>query len=233
MINCVAIDDEPLALELIEIFCSNVDFINLKKTFTDTKEAMSYLSTNQIDLIFLDIQMPEISGIEFYKQLKTSSMVIFTTAYSEYAVEGFNLNAIDYLLKPIEIDRFNQAVDKAKSYYNYIYQNEKSTVQYLYVRSEYSLVKIPFNEILYIETLDDYLKIHVLGKKPILTLMSMKSILEKLPEFDFIRTHRSYIVPFNKIESVRGKIINLGITEIPIGKSFEQEFFKRYISQSF
>lgn len=233
MINCIAIDDEPLALEIIEFFCESIPFLNLKKTFTKTSEAAAYLSSNPIDLLFLDIQMPDVSGIEFYKQIQQNTMVIFTTAYSEYAVEGFNLSAIDYLLKPFEQQRFLQAAEKAKSYYNFLYQNDKSAVQCLYVRSEYSLVKIPFNEILYIETLDDYLKIHQLGKKPILTLMSMKSIMEKLPDSEFIRVHRSYIVPFNRIESVRGKIISMGITEIPIGKSYEPIFFKAYVQKSF
>ncbi len=233
MINCIAIDDEPLALEIIEYFCESIPFLNLQKTFTNASEAAKYISTNSIDLLFLDIQMPDISGIEFYKQIQQNTMVIFTTAYSEYAVEGFNLSAIDYLLKPFEQERFKQAVDKAQSYFNFLYQTEKNTIQYLYVRSEYSLVKIPFNEILYIETLDDYIKIHQLGKKPVLTLMSMKSINEKLPDSEFIRVHRSYIVPFNRIESVRGKVISMGITEIPIGKSYEEAFFKAYVSKSF
>ncbi|MBI1836301.1 MAG: response regulator transcription factor [Flavobacteriia bacterium] len=233
MINCIAIDDEPLALEIIEVFCESTPFLKLHKTFTKTSEAAAFLTTNSIDLLFLDIQMPDMSGIDFYKQINQNTMVIFTTAYSEYAVEGFNLSAIDYLLKPFELERFKQAVEKAKSYYNFLYQNEKSTIQYLYVRSEYSLVKIPFNEILYIETLDDYIKIHQLGKKPVLTLMSMKSINEKLPDSDFIRVHRSYIVPFSRIESVRGKIISMGITEIPIGKSYEEVFFKAYVQKSF
>ncbi len=233
MINCIAIDDEPLALEIIEYFCETIPYLNLQKCFTNASEAAKYISTNSIDLLFLDIQMPDISGIEFYKQIQQNTMVIFTTAYSEYAVEGFNLSAIDYLLKPFEQERFKQATEKAQSYYNFLYQSEKNTIQYLYVRSEYSLVKIPFNEILYIETLDDYIKIHQLGKKPVLTLMSMKSINEKLPNSEFIRVHRSYIVPFNRIESVRGKVISMGITEIPIGKSYEEVFFKAYVSKSF
>lgn len=231
--NCIALDDEPLALDIISYFCSTIPDLNLERSFTDSTEAHAYLSSHSIDLIFLDIQMPDISGIDFYKNLHKNTMVIFTTAHSEYAVEGFNLNAIDYLLKPFEEVRFKQAIDKAKSYYNYAFQQDKITVEYLYVRSEYSLVKIPFQEILYLETFDDYIKIHQFGKKPVLTLMSMKSIQEKLPTSDFVRVHRSYIVPINKIESVRGKVISMGITEIPIGKSYEDHFFKAYIQKSF
>jgi DNA-binding LytR/AlgR family response regulator len=227
MINCIAIDDEPLALEIIEAFCAKIPFLHLNKTFTDTKEAAKYLRKFPVELIFLDIQMPEISGLEFYVKHGENKMVIFTTAFSEYAVEGFNLSAVDYLLKPIEFPRFQAATHKAQDYLNYLHHSDKQEHQHLFVRSEYSLVKIPFDEILYIETLDDYLKIHLKDKKTVLTKMNLKNLMGKVTE-DFIRVHRSYVVPLSRIESVRGKTIHFGNIEIPIGIKFEEDFFKRY-----
>lgn len=235
MITCIAVDDEPLALEVLEALCSRIPFLQLEKTFTSTTEAQKHLRKFPVDLIFLDIQMPGISGIDFFKTLERQPMVIFTTAYTEYAVEGFNVNAVDYLLKPIEFSRFQQAAARAQEYHQFLTRSsgQNNENRSLFVRSEYSLVKIPFSEILYIETLDDYIKIHQPGKKPVLTLMSMKAVLEKLPPEEFIRVHRSFIVPFSRIESVRGKNINLGITEIPIGTRYEEEFFRQYVKKHY
>jgi DNA-binding LytR/AlgR family response regulator len=230
MINCIAIDDEPLALEIIGAFCLKAPFLNLQKTFTDTKEAARFMRKFPVDLLFLDIQMPDRTGIEFYRQEAQGKMVIFTTAFSDYAVEGFNLNALDYLLKPIEQDRFMQAVNKANDYLNYLNSAGNKENEFLFVRSEYSLVKIPFCDIDYIETLDDYIKIHTRGKKPLLTKMNLKNVMAKLNPNKFVRVHRSYVVPFDKILSVRGKLIKLADIEIPIGVKFEEEFFKKYSS---
>ena len=226
MINAIAIDDEPLALKVIENFCEKVDFITLQKTFTKPGEALKYLNKFPIDLLFLDINMPSINGIEFYKEMKQNTMVIFTTAYSEYAVEGFNLNAVDYILKPFTFERFLLAVNKANDFFNYQSQKENTHTQFLFVRADYSLVKINLANILYIEGLDDYLKIHVENQKTIVTRMTMKALLEKLPAKDFIRTHRSFIVPLERIESVRNKVISIAGKEIPIGNSYEEGFFK-------
>ena len=228
MINCIAIDDEPLALEIIEEFCSKVPFLKLEKTFTDTSEAAKYLRKFPVDLLFLDIQMPDISGIDFYKEHAANKLVIFSTAFSEYAVEGFNLSALDYLLKPFEFSRFLQAANKANEYFNYLNATDNKEVQHLFVRSEYSLVKIDLSDILYIETLDDYLKIHVVDRKPILTKMNLKNVMSKLHSKDFARVHRSYVVPLHRIQSVRGKTIHLDGIEIPIGIKFEEEFFQKY-----
>jgi DNA-binding LytR/AlgR family response regulator len=229
MINCIAIDDEPLALEILEAFCSKVPFLQLQKTFTDTSEAAKYLKKFPVDLLFLDIQMPDISGVDFYKLHGENRMTVFTTAFSEYAVEGFNLNAIDYLLKPFEFNRFLQAANKVQEYYIYLHSSENKETQHLFVRSEYSLIKIPFADILYIETLDDYIKIHLENRKPVLTKMNLKSVNEKLPK-DFLRVHRSFIIPLKRIQAVRGKTIHLGAIEIPIGATYEEEFFKVYVS---
>lgn len=229
MIRCIAIDDEPMALEVIKSFCAKLDFLELTNVFTQTSLAKKHLQNFPVDLIFLDISMPDVNGIDFYKSLSQSTMVIFTTAFSQYAIDGFNLSAVDYLLKPIEFNRFNEACNKANEYYEYKKSKTKGEQNYLYVRAEYALVKIPFADILYLETLDDYIKIHQLDKKPILTLMSIRKMLERLPEIEFVRPHRSFIVPLKKIESVRAKsIILMNDIEIPIGASFANYFLERY-----
>ncbi len=227
MIKAIAVDDEPPALKVIENFCAKVDSIDLVKTFNKPTEALAHLKKFPVDLIFLDIQMPSMTGLEFHKAIEQNTMVIFTTAYSEYAVEGFNLQAIDYLLKPYTFERFQQALDKAKEFYNYQHQKE-NTQNYLFIRADYSLVKVNIADILYIEGLDDYLKIHLPGKKPVVARMTMKAIIEKLPANEFIRVHRSFIVPLSKIESIRNKVIQLPGVEIPIGTSYEEEFFKLF-----
>lgn len=232
MINAIAIDDEPLALEIIAAFCENDKDIKLQKSFTNTKEAMEYLNENTIDLLFLDIQMPSISGIDFYKNLDQKLMVIFTTAYSKYAVEGFNLSAVDYLLKPIELDRFLKATAKAKEIFDYN-NKEQNDADYIFVRADYSLVKIDCNEILYLESTDDYIKIHLIGKNPIMTLSTLKAIEDKLPTNNFIRVHRSYIVATNKIERVKGKTIHIATFQIPISNKYDADFFKLYTKDIF
>ncbi len=232
MINCIVVDTEENS-KLISQFCEGVQYISVQKTFTNTIEASRYISRNTIDLLFINTDFPTISGIEFYKNLNQNLLVVFVSNSKEFAVEAFDLNAVDYLLLPFDLKRFSQTLNKANEIYQIRNKNSNSEEQFLQVRSEYSLVKIALVEIVYIETLDDYIKIHIQGKKPVLTLMSIKKALEKLPEKDFIRVHRSYIVPINRIESVRGKVINLGITEIPIGKSHEEAFFKAYVSTGF
>jgi DNA-binding LytR/AlgR family response regulator len=217
-----------LALKVIESFCASNDRIVLVKTFTKPSEAREFLATNEVHLIFCDIQMPSITGINFIRELTSKPMIIFTTAFSEYAAVSYELNAIDYLLKPINKDRFDQAISKANDYYLHLQSKEDSGQQFLFVRAEYSLVKIALSEILYFETMDDYIKIHLKDKKPILTLLSMKKMLERLPKNQFVRVHRSYIVPIEKISSVRGKSLFLGTQEIPIGESYKKDFFDNY-----
>lgn len=228
MINCIAIDDEPLALEIITAYCEKLENLTLLKTFTDTNEASEYLRKFPVDLLLLDIQMPSINGIAFYKQFGEGKQVVFTTAYSDYAVEGFNISATDYLLKPIAFDRFKKAIDKCDEYLKYLHASEKKENRFLFVRSEYSLVKVPFEEIDYIETLDDYLKIHISGKKPLLTKLNLKNVMSRLDPKEFVRVHRSFIVPLHRIQSVRNKTIQLENAVIPLGSSFEEEFFLAY-----
>lgn len=227
MIHTIALDDELPGLSVVETFCKQVDFVQLDKTFQQPTEALKYLEQFPVDLIFLDIQMPSLSGIDFYRQVKQNTMVIFTTAFSEYAVEGFNLQAIDYLLKPFTFERFLQAANKAHEYQTFQQSKGESALPYLLVRADYSLVKINLSDITYIEGLDDYLKINLHQQKTVIARMTMKAMIEKLPARDFIRVHRSYIVPVKRITNIRNKLINIGTQEIPIGASYEEEFLKR------
>ncbi len=224
MIRAIALDDEPLALKVIESFCERIGYILLEKTFTKTSEAQKYLRKQPVDLIFLDIQMPNQNGIDFYGLIEQNTMVIFTTAFSQYAVEGFNVSATDYLLKPFSFDRFLTAVEKAKSQYEIKNQVQNAEQNYLFIRADYSLNKILISDILFIEGLDDYLKIHISNKKTIVARMTMKVILEKLPISEFARVHRSFIVPVSKIDKIRNKIIYIGEEEIPLSATYENAF---------
>lgn len=228
MIKAIGLDDEPPALQILSTFCSKTNFIDLQKTFTSTEEALTWLNKEHIDLLFLDINMPSVSGIDFYKMIPYKTMLIFTTAHAEFAIEGFNLHAIDYLLKPFTFERFQEAAEKAKEYYSFSISKEKNDKpEYLFLRIDYSIVKIAIKDILFIEGLDDYLKLHLKDKKPIVVRLTMKAILDKLPN-DFIRVHRSYIVSFSHIHSVRNKIISIGEEVIPIGNSYEEEVLKLF-----
>jgi DNA-binding LytR/AlgR family response regulator len=232
MIRCIAIDDETLALDLIEDNIRKVPFLELVKKCKSAFEALEPLQNEKIDILFLDIQMPDITGIQFLKSLKNKPLVIFTTAYEKYALEGFDLDVIDYLLKPFSFDRFLKAVNKAK---DYLRLNEKTTLHengtdtrstagYIFVKADYKLVKIDFNDILYIEGLKDYIKIYS-GEKPVLTLLSMKSLEEKLPVSDFVRVHRSYIVAVKKIQFIQRNFIHIGNKEIPISDNYKEQLF--------
>jgi len=222
MMQCIAIDDEPLALEIIRKYASETPMINLKGTFTDAIQSLSYLKYNTIDLLILDIQMPDISGIQFLQALNVKPMVIFTTAYTEYAVKGFELEAIDYLMKPFTFERFLKAIIKAEKVHSMRMNINRSTDEYFFVKSEYQTIKIFFEEVHYIESFDDYIRIHLHQGKLILSLMSLKSVMEKLPSDKFMRVHRSYIVPLQNIRSVRNKRIYLDRGDIPVGDTYNQ-----------
>lgn len=228
MITAIAIDDEPLALKVIESHCEKTDFINLQKTFTHPTEALKYLRKYPVDLLFVDIQMPSMNGITLVKSIQQNTMIIFTTAFSEYAVVSYELNAIDYLLKPVNFKRFNQAVNKANAYYNYINKQNHSEDKHIFIRADYSLVNILLSDILYIEGLSDYLKIFIRDRKTVVARLTMNEMVEKLPIKDFIRVHRSFILPFNRIESVRSNSITIPEREIPIGKTYIKDFNSRY-----
>ncbi|MBO0951987.1 LytR/AlgR family response regulator transcription factor [Fibrella forsythiae] len=234
MIRAIALDDEPPALRVLTHFCQQVDFIDLQQTFTRTDEAQQHITQSEVDLLFLDINMPFISGTDFYRAISaaegTPPMVIFTTAYAEYAVEGFELNALDYLLKPFTFERFLQAVTKANDYSNW-QQRSKPADDYLYIRADYTIYKIAYADILLIEGLDDYLKVHLASTNhPIVARLTMKAILEKLSDDQFIRVHRSFIVPFKRIEGIRNKTIRLADRDVPIGASYEAALLNRFRS---
>ncbi|MFP9100070.1 LytR/AlgR family response regulator transcription factor [Flavobacterium sp. RHBU_24] len=224
MINAIAIDDEPLALKIITHFCSQIDYIVLLKTFTKTDEALAYLEKNPVGLLFLDIQMPGKNGIDFYKMLSPKTMVIFTTAYSEYAVEGFNVNAADYLLKPFSFERFLAATDKVLKEQRA--RNTTTGNSHLLLRADYKLHRISFEDILLIEGLDDYVKVHIKGKSPITARLSMKGLMEKLPQPEFIRVHRSYIIPLSKVKSLYNKTLQLEDFVIPVGETYKDAVSK-------
>lgn len=226
MIRAVAIDDEVHALQVIEIFCGKSGLVQLEKTFNKPNDALKYINKFPVDLLFLDINMPSLNGLDLYKSIKQETMVIFTTAYSEFAVEGFNVNAIDYLLKPFTYERFLQAVQKALQQYHFQNQSAQQKENFIYIRADYSLVKIDTEQILFIEGLDDYLKIHIMGQSPVVARMTIKNLMEKLPADNFIRIHRSYVAAFNKIKSVRGKIICIAGEELPVGSSYEENLLK-------
>ena len=228
MLTCIALDDEPMALELIKAHCHRLPFINLTHTFTQASKANHYLRQFPVDLIFLDIQMPDINGIQFYKNLQQEIMVIFTTAFSEYAIDGFQVNAVDYLLKPIKFIPFQAACEKANEYGEFLKSKYSKQQNTLLIRSEYALTKIHFSDILYFETMGDYLKIHSKNRDPVLTIMSMKKMVEKLPQNEFKRVHRSFTINQQAVTAVRGKNILIGDRIIPIGKTFEVDFLNNW-----
>ena len=234
MIRCLIIDDEPLAIELLEDFVSKISFLTLEKSCSSAFEAISVIQEGNIDLIFSDIEMPEFTGIEFIKSLEKKPLFIFTTAYSHYAVEGFNLNAVDYLVKPIPFHRFLTAVNRAQELFELKTEAEipiqpSLTMQssdFIFVKSEYENLKVNLNTIRYIEGLKDYIKIYTNDPKPILTLNSLKAFEEKLPD-NFIRVHRSFIVSLNHINSVQRNRIIIDKVYIPIGQNYKDDFIKR------
>ncbi|SKC71518.1 LytR/AlgR family response regulator transcription factor [Ohtaekwangia koreensis] len=224
--TCVAVDDEPLALDLLEDNIKKISFLKLVKKCSNALEANNFLQTQNVDLIFLDIQMPGITGIQFLQGLsKNPPLVIFITAYEKYAMEGYNLDVVDYLLKPVSFERFLKAVNKAHDKFNALkvpVAVQPSQATYLFVNSEYNLVRIDFSDIAYIEGLKDYVKIFLLSaQRPVITRMSMKSLEEKLPVDQFVRVHKSFIVSLNKIASIRKGRISLLKVQIPISEHYK------------
>ena len=227
-IKAIIIDDERLARNELKKLLEQHPDINIIDEASNVDEAVEKIDLSRPDLIFLDIQMPSITGLELSKNLPENVRVIFTTAFSDYALDAYELNAIDYLLKPFEESRFIKAVDKAVAYFRLKNQNENPADNFLFIRADYKLVKIPLADILYIEGLGDYLKVYYGADKLVVARMTMKNILAKLRPNEFLRVHRSYIVPFSKIENVRNKTIHIKEQEIPIGTSYENEFFEKF-----
>ena len=230
--NCIAIDDEPLALNVIQDFCSKIDFLDLKGVYFNALDAAAVISQQQIDLVFIDIQMPHFTGLDFVKTLKNPPLIIFTTAHSEYAVQGFEVNAVDYLIKPIPFNRFFQAVSKA--YELHCLRNrstaaksgnsENTTISsYMLVKVEYATVRVEFSDIRYIEGIKDYVKIKKKGNQ-LLTKCTMKTLEDRLPSDDFVRVHKSYIISLSQIDKIENNRIIMGDKHIPIGNSYKGLF---------
>lgn len=229
VLKCIAIDDEPLALRLVSEYISRFPALQLVKTFDDAISGAEFLKTKPVDLLFIDINMPDITGIDLVRSLPVKPIVIFTTAYKNFAYEGFELEALDYILKPIDFKRFEKAVEKAIDYYRYKNKTtNEPTEESLYVYSEYRMVKIELTTIEYIESMEDYIKIHLTNAKTVLTLMPLKKVLEKLPADKFQRIHRSYIVPVNKIRSIQNRKVKLTDIELPVSESY-QDFIRNWM----
>jgi DNA-binding LytR/AlgR family response regulator len=219
MLKAIAIDDEPQALQVVETLAAKVPFLELKACFTNAFTAIDYLQKTPVDLIFLDIKMPDISGIEFIKCLPQPPMVIFTTAYSKYAVQGFELDAVDYLLKPFSLARFTKACSKAlekKRLFN------KETPDYIFIKTGYEEEKVMLEEILYLEAEGNYITL-VLANKKLLTRQTMADILQMLPTDEFVRIHRSYIIALSKIQKISRQEITVAGSTIPVGVSYEEK----------
>lgn len=218
--KAVAIDDEPIALDIIRAHASKVPFLELKATFTDAFKALEYLQKEPVDLLFLDIKMPDISGIDFFNSLSKKPLLIFTTAYSEHAVTSFEMDAVDYLLKPFSLARFIKGCNKAYELYN-IRNTGTEATDHLYVKTGYEQIKVLFEDILYLEASGNYVTF-VLRDKNILSRSTFNEAITLLPQDKFIRIHRSYLVAINKIDKVERHQITVGKTEIPISEAYSQ-----------
>ena len=223
--KCIVVDDEPLALDLLGSYVRKTPFLELAGKYSSAVQAMKELANQQVDLIFLDIQMPELNGLEFSRMLPPETCIIFTTAFDQYAIDGYKVNAIDYLLKPISYPDFLQAANKALHQHELMHRTPQDEIDSIFVKSEYKLVQIELRKILYVEGLKDYIKIYEEDNpKPVLSLMSMKAMEDLLPPSQFMRVHRSYIVRKDKIRVIdRGRIV-FGKTYIPISDSYKQAF---------
>jgi len=235
-LKTIAIDDEPLALRLVSEYIEKTPFLELAGSFDNPLDAIDFLSSQSVDLIFVDIQMPDLTGIEFARSLENAPKIIFTTAYEKYALEGFKLNAIDYLLKPFSYEEFLKAAQKARKQSELeanVMPSIEANSQFLFLKSEYKIRRINFNDILYIEGLKDYIKVYTTGEdKPVLSLNSIKALEQKLPEDQFMRVHRSFIVNLNKIDTIERSRIIFGKTYIPVSDQYKDKF-QEYLDKNF
>lgn len=230
-INCIIVDDEPMAREILENHLGKVEAIEVAGSCKSAIEAFNLISTQKIDLIFLDINMPEISGLSFAKSINKNIKIIFTTAYREYAVDGFDLQAVDYLLKPISFERLLQGVNKFLNESQQVLNHEQKEIvqeknDSIFVRSERKMIKINFCEILFIESLADYIKIH-LKDKTVVTRETISSIEAKLPQNNFLRVHRSFVVALDAIDSFTNELVEIGKKQIPISRSYKETVLSR------
>ena len=228
-ISCAIIDDEPLAVGLLESYAMKTPYLNLAGTYSSAVEAMKHIRENPVQLLFLDIQMPELSGIEFAKILPKDTKIIFTTAFPQYAIEGFRVNALDYLLKPISYNDFLKATDKALEWFSVaqrqdIYRRDR----FMFVKSDYKLQRVCLDDILYVEGLKDYVRFYLKNGEQVMSLMSMKKLEEYLPKPEFLRTHRSFIVHMTETPLVeRFRIVFNGV-QIPISDNYKEDVQKYF-----
>lgn len=236
-ISCIVVDDEPLAVRLMESYVAKTPFLSLKGSFTSGTAAYSFLQDNPVDLLFCDIQMPNLSGMDLSRMLPERTRIIFTTAFSEYAVEGFKVRAMDYLLKPISYEDFLSATVKAKEYFEVTEPVEvtgQRKIKSIFVKTEYRLQQIDLDKITYIEGLKDYVKIHLNdGSTPVLSLMRLKNLEDTLPNEDFVRVHKSLIVRLTAIEAIERSHILIGQDRIPIGDSYKPRLYQALSSTAF
>ncbi|MDR2806204.1 MAG: LytTR family DNA-binding domain-containing protein [Dysgonamonadaceae bacterium] len=228
--KCIAIDDEPLALSILNYYCGQVPSIRLLGVYTDPLDSLSYIRSMQPDLLFLDIRMPEFSGIDIVNALEKNALVIFTTAHREYAIEGFELNVVDYLLKPFSFDRFLTAYTKAEERFQ---MSQKKTIrelpdidETLMFKCSYQNIQLPLSEILYIEAFDNYVKI-VTQNRTYMPVMTMKSLLNLLPKSKFVRVHKSLIIPFARIKSFNHEFVVTETIQAPVGRTFQKDFLEK------
>ncbi|MCX6250933.1 MAG: LytTR family DNA-binding domain-containing protein [Bacteroidetes bacterium] len=236
MIRCIAIDDEPLALKQIAGYIKKTPFLELEGLCESALQAKEMLEKFVIDLMYVDINMPDLSGMEFVRMLENPPLVVFITAYSEYAIEGFRVDAIDYLLKPVSYSDFLKSANKVKTWFDALQQKPTevtSNNDFLFIKSEYKILRINFDDIKYIEAMSEYIRIHLTNTKPVMTQISMKVIEDKLPENRFMRVHRSFIINLSKISMIeRNRIIFDGTVYIPVSEQYKSKF-QNYIDKNF
>ncbi len=234
MINCIVIDDEPIARKGLKEYIADVDFLNLIGEYDNPLKATDSISRGEVQLLFLDIQMPKITGLDFFKTLQNAPPVIFTTAYPQYALEGFEVNALDYLVKPVSFERFFKAVLKAKEYYEVRESNAKETASgdHFFIKADNKLIRILFDDVLYVEALQNYVTIHTAAKK-YMTYLTFKSVEEYLPADKFLKVHKSYIAAASKIDSIEGNDIRIGQQHIPISRNMKDEVMDKLLKGKF
>lgn len=231
-ITTVIIDDEPLAIDVIKNYCESVDFIDLLATFTNPLEGMKFINNNKVDLLFLDIEMPLLTGLEIIDTFKSKPNIIFTTAYPQFAIEGFEVDAIDYLVKPVPYKRFLKAVNKLdpKTFavpHTPVTALVQNPNRFMFVKSDYESVKIVIDDIKYIEGLKDYLKIHLADSRYVLTLSNFKNLMEKLPVENFIRIHNSYAVNLKYVETIQRNKVIIDKQRLPISETYKNSFLQK------
>ena len=236
MINTIAIDDEPLALQLVTGYIEKTPWLDLLGKFDNPLDAMDFIARENVDLIFIDIQMPDLSGIEFTRSMAKGPKVIFTTAYEKYALDGFRLDVVDYLLKPFSYEEFLKAVQKVQKLIKLekgVPDQVDTNNEFLFLKSDYKIKRINFNDILYIEGLKDYVKVYTQNSvKPVMSLTTMKLLESKLPELKFMRVHRSFIVNLEKIDTIERSRIVFGKTYIPVSDQYKEKF-QEFLDKNF